>query len=78
MSCRACKSSGIRPYALPRTTCSEGGRKLPRTVRVSYRLNGLPAGPAADLFTIVEIYVREVYNSHYMYVQCGGRASPRS
>ena len=39
-------SSSIRSYALPRT--SEGGRKLPRTVRVSYRLNGLPALPPPD------------------------------
>ena len=37
-------SSSIRSYALPRT--SEGSRKLPRTVRVSYRLNGLPATTA--------------------------------
>ena len=39
-------SSSIRSYALPRT--SEGGGKLPRTVRVSYRLNGLPALPPPD------------------------------
>ena len=39
--CYACNVSSIRSYVLPRT--SEGGRKLPRTVRVSYRLNGLPA-----------------------------------
>jgi hypothetical protein len=38
--------SSIRSYALPRT--SEGGGKLPRTVRVSYRLNGLPALPPPD------------------------------
>ena len=46
MSCYACNVSGIRSYALPRT--SEGGGKLPRTVRVSYRLNGLPALPPPD------------------------------
>ena len=46
MSCYACNVSGVRSYALPRT--SEGGGKLPRTVRVSYRLNGLPALPPPD------------------------------
>ena len=46
MSCYACNVSSIRSYALPRT--SEGGGKLPRTVRVSYRLNGLPALPPPD------------------------------
>ena len=52
-SCMQCppresSGSGFRYSVLCASSHQRGGRKLPRTVRVPYRLNGLPALPPPD------------------------------